>query len=444
MKKIIYLLFLTLIPLSSLLGQRVLTLDECIQIAVDNNLNIKRARNEAMIANMTYRQSKFNFLPSLSASASHRWSEGLQFDQTSGGLVNTTTLGGGGSIFGNVTIFDGFQNRLNMDRNAYLVQSSEQNISSTIQTTEAAIVASFLQYISTKESLKIADETLNLLKQQLDQVEKRQKAGVDNMEQVYNLRSQVAQQQLTIVQFNNDIQASKLTLIQLLILDPNDAYEFEGVSLGDADLVAEIDSYEQIRNESLEYSPAVKAAVLNLEATKKSMKIAQNSWMPTFSIGGSYGTGWSSNVKSNNEVVDLSTQFQNNVSKSAGFNLSVPLFTRFNNQTQLQQSKIQVVNSELSLEQAKNSMTNLVQQAYLDLVNAKTSYLAAKESLVNLAKGFEFSKSRYDNGTVDFVTYLQSLNGKNRGELQLVQAKYRILFRKLILDIYTGELNTQN
>ena len=85
-----------------------------------------------------------------------------------------------------------------------------------------------------------------------------------------------------------------------------------------------------------------------------------------------------------------------------------------------------------------------MQRAYLDLVNAKTSYAAAKESLVNLQMAFEFAKSRYENGTIDFVTYLTSLNGKNTGELQLVQAKYTILFRQLILDIYTGELNNQN
>ena len=99
-----------------------------------------------------------------------------------------------------------------------------------------------------------------------------------------------------------------------------------------------------------------------------------------------------------------------------------------------------MLNSELSLEQAKNTVTNSIQQAYLNLVNAQTSYAAAKESLTNLNTSFEFAKNRYENGTIDFFTYLQSLNGKNRGEFELVQAKNRILFRRLVLDILTGEL----
>ena len=65
---------------------------------------------------------------------------------------------------------------------------------------------------------------------------------------------------------------------------------------------------------------------------------------------------------------------------------------------------------------------------------------AAKESLLNLNTSYKFAKNRYENGTIDFVTYLQSLNGKNNGEFQLARAKYAILFRQLILDIFTGDL----
>jgi outer membrane protein len=78
------------------------------------------------------------------------------------------------------------------------------------------------------------------------------------------------------------------------------------------------------------------------------------------------------------------------------------------------------------------------------LINAKTTYAAAKESLVNLNTSFEFSRTRYESGTIDFVTYLQSLNNKNSADFQLVQAKYGIMLRKLILDIFTGELSPSN
>jgi outer membrane protein len=287
----------------------------------------------------------------------------------------------------------------------------------------------------------------------LDREEKREKAGVGNMEQVYNFRSQVAQQDLNIVNLRNNLESNRLTLLQLLLLDPSDDYQFEGITTNDAELEQKLADYNTVFEKSMSFSPAVKSAEFSLTASQKNLKASQFLWMPSLSINASYGTGWSSNVKlrdDNNQliqpvqVLDESTQFDQNRFKQAGLNLNIPLFTRFQNRNQVQQSKIQMLNSELGLEQAKNNLTNLVQQAYLNLVNAKSTYAAAKQSMINLNMAFEFAKSRYENGTIDFVTYLQSLNGKNTGELQLVQAKYTILFRQLILDIYTGEMNNAN
>ena len=443
MKKIIYTVILTAFLASLAQAQRVLTLEECINIAIENNLSIKRARNNAISAKAGLNQSKMQFLPALSASANHNWNEGLQFDQTAGGLVNTTTLSGGGSLNGDLTIFNGLQNVYGLQRDQYLYKASEQAVRSSELLTEAGVVNGFLNIINIRENLKIQNQTNDLLKEQLGREEKREQAGVGNMEQVYNFRSQVAQQELRIVDLNNQLQSAKLTLIQLLLLNPLDEYDFEGITATDEELTQELEAYQNVYDKSRDFSPALRSAELNLEASKKSFKIAQFGWMPSLTVGAFYGSNWSSNVKNaDGNVQDISQQLQNNIAKGARFNLNIPLFTRFRNRTNMQQRKIDYLNAELTLQDTENNLRNDVQQAYLDLLNAKESYRAAKESLLNLTTAFEFSRTRYENGTIDFVTYLVSLNGKNNGELELTRATYSILFRKLILDIYTGELNT--
>ena len=429
-------------------AQRLLTLEECINIALENNIDIKRAKNNAISAKAGYDQSKMNFLPNLSAGASHSWNEGLFFDQTAQGLVNNTTLNGGGSLNTSVTIFNGFSNVLNMSQRKLQYQAAEQTIETNIQFTEAQVVSVFLQVISAQEQLKITEQTLDLLNQQLDQQEKRLSAGVGNMEQVYNFKSQVAQQKLLIINQQNNLASSKLSLIQLLLLDTTQDYEFAGITANDVDLESEIEQYGSVFERALGYSPSLKSSKYSLEASKKSLKASQYAWMPSLTASASMGTSWSSNSKARDEngdfilpiqVEKLSNQFESNVQKGARLSLNIPLFTRFQNKTGVQQSKIAMLNSELNYEQQKNNLTNQVQQAYLALVNAQTSHVAANESLINLNTAFEFSKTRYENGTINFVTYLQSLNNKNRGELTLVQAKYGIMLRKLILDIYTGD-----
>jgi outer membrane protein len=441
MKKIFYTLTLVTFFGVQAYAQTVLSLEECINIAIENNLDIKRARNNALSAKAGYTQAKMQFLPSLSAFASHNWNEGLQFDQTAGGLVNTTTLSGSGSISGNLVLFNGFQNVYGVQRDNYLYKAAQEAVKSNELQTEAAVVNGFLDIINTRENLKIQNQTNELLKEQLSREEAREKAGVGNMEQVYNFRSQIAQQELRIVNLRNQLQTAELTLIQILLLDPLDNYEFKGITPNDVLLEEEIEAYQSVYNKSRDYSPALRSAQLNLEASKKSYRITQFNWMPSLNVGANYGTSWSSNVRNpDGTVIDPRDQFPQNTFKGARFNLNVPLFTRFNNRTQMQQQKIQYLNAELTLQDTENNLRNSVQQAYLNLLNAKESYRAAKESLLNLNTAFEFSKTRYENGTIDFVTYLVSLNGKNNGELELTRAKYSILFRKLILDIFMGEL----
>ena len=442
MKKILTIALLSLFSISGVYAQRVLTLEECIEIALQSNLSIKRAKNQAEISKAQYTQSKFNFLPSLSASASHNWFEGLSFDQTSGGLVNTTTLSGGGSINAGITIFDGFSNIYGVQQADAQYKAAEEAVNGSIQATQVSIVSAFLNLITTRENLKMNEETKSILQEQLDREEKRESAGVGNMEQVYNFRSQIAQQELNIVNLRNSLETSKLTLLQLLLLDPSEDYEFAGITPEDAELVKELEAYNSVYEKSLEYSPLVRSAELTLEATRKSLQIAKFAWMPSLTLGAGYGTSWSSNLRnqSDGSVLDLNTQFDNNRRKSASLNLNIPLFTQFRNRTQFQTSKIQVLNSQLGLEQAKNDLTNQVQQAYLNLVNAKTTFAAARQSKVSLDQSFDFAKTRYENGTIDFVTYLQSLTAKNRGDLELIRSKYLILLRQFILDIYTGEL----
>jgi outer membrane protein len=442
MKRLFTIALLALLSSSTVWAQRVLTLEECIDIALQSNLSIKRAKNQAEIAKAQYTQSKFNFLPSLSAGASHSWREGLQFDQTTGNLVNTTALSGGMSIDASLTLFDGFSNLYGKQQAKASYQASEEAVRGTVQSIQAQIVGAFLQVITIKEGLKMNQATLSLLNEQLDRERKRENAGVGNMEQVYNFQSQVAQQQLTIVNQNNQLESAKLSLIQLLLLDPAEDYQFEGITSNDAELNKELEDYNTVYSSSMDFSPSVKSAELNLDAAEKNLQISKFNWMPTLGLRSGWSTGWSSNLRNQGDgsVVDLSTQLDRNRVKSASLSLGIPLFSRFQNRTQLQTSKIQVLNSQLALEQAKNDLTNQVQQAYLDLLNAKTSYAAAKESKLSLDQSFDFAKNRYDNGTIDFVTYLQSLTAKNRGDLELVRSKYSILLRQFILDIYKGEL----
>ena len=102
-------------------------------------------------------------------------------------------------------------------------------------------------------------------------------------------------------------------------------------------------------------------------------------------------------------------------------------------------AKVNFMNAQIAEEQAVQDVTNSTQRDYLDLVSAQTSYQTAQENFEALNQTFEFIKKRFEAGNTDFYTYLESLNNKNRAEAQLINAKYTIILRKRILDLYRGQ-----
>ena len=438
MKKLIYTSLFALLVCFTARGQKVLTLEECINIALDNNLNIKRARNTAVGARSGFTQSKLNFLPFVSASSGANWNEGNALN-TAFERVSVNNWNASSSVNASINIFNGLATINTLAQSKLQYEASLDNIENTMLNTKVSIVGAYLAVIQGRENLNISEQALSILEEQLSREEKREAAGVGNMESVYNFRSRVANQRLDVVSNQNRLKSSELTLIQLLLLDPSEDYEFPPLTVSDALLTSSLPEYKEVYEKTINFSPSLRASESQLKASQKGVQIAKSNRLPSLGASAGYSTGWTSS--SDETFLD---QYDLNQRKSLGFNLSIPIFNNGRTSNQIQQAKVRMMGSELDLEIAKNTLTNLVQQAYLDLVNAHSQYQAANENMEALNKSFEFSKNRYESGTTDFVTYLQNLNEKNQGEFRLANAKYAFLLRDLVLKLYMGEQQLGN
>ena len=253
------------------------------------------------------------------------------------------------------------------------------------------------------------------------------------MEQVYNLRSQIANEKLNKVTLENRYKSDRLALLQTLLLDPSLEYIIEDANVLGQSIDPSIPEYHELLQAVLDYSPGLKSAGLGIESSKMDMAIAKADKLPNLSMRAAYGSTFSSN---NQE--DYIEQLDLNGQKFVGFALNIPIFDRNRVKNNIHVSSINIANSELDFEQVKIDLVNNLQQAYLDLVAAKSTDEAARENLTALEQSFKFSETRYNSGNTDFYSYLESLNNKNRAEIDLINSRYSFLFRKRILEIYQG------
>lgn len=414
-------------------AQKPMTLDECLQIALANNITVKQIGNDALIAAANEKQSKLEYLPRVSAFSNYNVSRGLTNDPTTFEPVTATTKSSTPSIALDLNVFNGMQVRNTIRRNTLIRESSDFNVQQTRDNIELVVTAAYLQVISDKENIKVSDERLDLLSNQLKRAERRVDAGVANMEQVFNLRSQIANERLNKVTLENQFKSDRLNLLQNLLLDPAEDYDFTDSSILQQSIDTNLPSYQELLTAVLEYSPGLKGAGLDIEASKMDLEIAKADRLPNLSMRAAFGSTFSSNADES-----YFSQLETNEQRFLGFSLNVPIFDRNRVKNNIHVSKINITNTQLAYEQAKIDLVNSLQQAYLDLVAAHSTYLAAQENLNALNQSFKFSEGRYNSGNTDFYTYLESLNNKNRAEIDLINSRYSYLFRKRILSIYQG------
>jgi outer membrane protein len=423
---------------------KVLSLDECIEIALQNNLTVKRTENSRRIAESNYFTSKYNYLPTVTSNTNFQSNNGLQFDR--GGVFNQTVHRLGSDVFADVDIFQGFSNQNTRKRDLLNLEASNEDLEDIRLTTELSVVNAYLNVINDQLNLNLAQERIDLLEEQLVRAEKRAELGVENLENVYNLQSQIANENLNKVTAENQYKIDLLSLIQLLQLDPL-AFRYEIVPVEEETFeeIMDLQSYTQFYDEALAYAPSIKAADKRIESSEKDYLIAKSSIMPSIGVRAGVGTSYSSNGgldpelgNFNPDVTFVDQFFDFNPSKYVGANLTIPIFSRFVNRNSIQVAKINLANAELDAKQAKLDFNNDVQQAYLNLLNAQSNYNAAVENLEALEQSFKFNEASYNAGRTDFYTYIQSLNNKNRGEITLNNSKASVILRRRILDLYKG------
>lgn len=425
-------------------GQTVLTVEDCIETALAENIQLQQAENNLILAKSNKVQAMVNYLPSLNAGGGYYIRNGNFFDNSVDRFISETTRSFSVGANARVVLFNGLSNNHNLKSNLHSYDAAKSDVNDQKIGVQASILQFYLNVLIDKENIKISSDRLDLLQTQLDRAIKRESVGVGNLEDVYNIQSQLANEKLNQVNLNNQLQSDFLSLIQVMRLDISDHYEIENFDqVLDMELL-KTEGYDAILGDALSYSPNIKSANSRYLSSKYDYRNSYASFMPIVSAFYSYSSSYSSNgaINPSSGTFDADakffTQLDYNVQPSIGIEFSIPIFNRFTNRAQYQAAKINMYNSQLEIEQAKINITNTIQQVYQDLIATQSSYLAATENLNTLEQSFQYVKKRYETGNTDFYTYLESLNNKNRAEIELANAKYGILFRKKMLDLYRG------
>ncbi len=443
--------FLTVLVLLqySASAQKVLTLEQCIQFALEKNLQIKQAQLTKDIAKVNFDQSKYNYLPDLNTSLNWTRTFGTSFDQITFQRLQRTSTFSTPRVNVFWTIFAGFANHYTRKQQFYNYATSEQAVEVTKNTVLMNVFGAYLSIIFNTENLNVAQNRLESLNKQLEKISALVDAGIRNTNEILNLNAQIANEKLNIVNLQNQLKKDKLTLLQLIEEENLDG-EFVFPNLPELDMNQKLPNLEELIQKAIQNLPEIKQANMRLQSLIYAKKISLANRFPTISMNGGLGSSYSSNGGIaefdpltfrliGKKRTSYFNQLEDNFNQNIGLTLNVPIFSRWQNIRAYKIADYNIKNAQIELEITQNTITKQVQQAYLDAINAQNRYYAVMEQSKALTSAYEFAEQRYQAGTIDFYTFYETLGSKFKAESDLIQAKYEFWLRLKILEIYQGK-----
>ncbi|WP_298782277.1 TolC family protein [uncultured Polaribacter sp.] len=437
--KIKLLLLVTVLTSLTAFSQKEWTLRECVDYALEKNITIQQNKLSLELAKKDVDIAKGNFLPNLTGSSTNRFGFGSLIDNISNSRISTDNFNASFDLSSSVTIFNGFRNTNTYKQAQLGVESSLLDLQKIENDISLFVVNGYLNILFAKENLSAAKVQYEISKTQIEAAESRFNSGVIPKGDLLNTQSTAATNLQAVITQENALDLAKLNLTQLLQVSPNN-FDVAPVDVGTPSANLFYKNSTIVYDKSLDRLPEIERAKLAIENADFNIKIAKGFYLPTVTLFGGAGTGYSHRF---NEIFSndyFFKQLNDNLGYNLGVSISVPIFNRFQTKNSVAQSVINKELSELNLESEKLSLKQTIEQSFLDVKTALKTYEAAKISLEAQQEAFKNAQERYNYGAMTQFDFDQVRTRLVNAEATLIRSKYDYVFKTKVLQFYAGDL----
>ncbi len=450
-------------------AQKKWTLEECINYALKNNIDIKQNSLQLDIQATNLLRSKAMLLPSLNANGNDIVNWGKTVDRYTNKFADARTTSINLYLQSSVTLFNGFKLLNTVKKNKLNLKAQQYDLEYQKDMKSMEITTAFLQILYDKENLKNKKEQVRLTQMQVDRTSKLVEAGSLAKGDLYNIKSQLATEQAQKVDAENKLTISKLKLKQLMYIPGDSTISIYAPNIELSEGFSQLEDPYKVYNYALKNRPEIKSAKIKVESAQKELRIAQGGISPSISLSAGLGSGYSGansilagnpiftgfvpngNITTAGDTVisptysyktkpkDWDKQFTDNKNYSIGLYVSIPIFNGLQNYTTISQSKIAMQQAELQLEKSKLQMRQTIEQAYADARSAHKQYEAANIQVKALTESFDYASQRYDAKMITAFEYNDAKIKLDMAKSDLLNAKFNYIFRVKVLDFYNGK-----
>jgi outer membrane protein len=406
-------------------------LQACIDYAKKNNITLNSLRLNVLTAQQNYLLARAARQPNLAGNVTGTYTHSKNANPVIGGFETQSSFANDYSVTSAATIYNGDAINNNIKMANLQIQSANQTVIGNELDITLGIVQDYLNILLAKENVVYVEDLVKSTAAQVDQGKQEYQVGTIAKNAYIELVAQLATDKYTLVTAQNAVRQNNLTLKQLLQLPYRDSFDI--VTPDTVIATQAVPNLDSVEAYALQNRPEIKLGQLGIDISRYNLSIAKAGYLPLLTASATLSTGYSNNTSN-----DFVQQLDDNFFQQAGLNLSIPIFNRRQVKTSVENGKIQIEQSKLTLLGNQTTLSQTIEQAYINVLNAKSQYDAAVEELTSNQEAFRVAAEELKVGAVNLVAYLEQKTLYTQAFQNYVQAKYNAALSIEIYDFYMG------
>jgi outer membrane protein len=452
----------------------ILTFQDAVRIALMNSVTLNQQKNQLELNQVQKNSAIAQIAPNISLNGAATQFNGNSFNQQQGRVINGVRDQISGSISANMNIFSGFGRLNSIKMNARLVDAQSHFVNRTAQDVINTVSTQYLQVLLDIELVRIAKENFDVLNKQYEQIQEFVKVGTKSPVDEYNQDALTKAAELRYVQAQITLNNDKALLTQTLLIDPFESFKVVKPSWDVNEISTDSLDAQKLLATAMQFRGDYKRALENEQAQRFGAMATKSLMLPSLSAFGNYGSSYNfqhdvpdsatftsteyaivnnqlQKIVSSETVVNpdiprpFSEQFRtNNVYKSYGLQLTIPIFSGLQNRASYIQQKVAYKNSQLLTKNAEYQLKNDVQRSVYNFEGVKKAYVVSQAQLRAAQMALNLETERYNLGVTNFIDYSTANRAYIQALTDQAQAEYRLLFQKIQLEYTLGTLKIED
>lgn len=426
----------TLLTFSSFGQNEVWSLKMCLDTVALNNITVKQADLDANLADIMKKSSIYAFTPTLNASVSHSFNFGRILDPVSNEFTQSSRQNTGFNGFASLNLFEGMARYYTLQKSNVAYQTQALNKQVVVRNAKLQVLTFYLQVLVNTEMVKLSDQHLSYSKKQYERMLLLIEAGNSVEGDLIEIRSQVAEDNLSKLRAENENSMSYQRLMQVLQIEAGKEFRID--TSASASILKDTTAFSSVDN-----LPELAITAKQLESAVLDRKIRQASYFPSLAMSAGIGTNYSDSyfVQDPDDptiffVPNFPNQVDQNLYQTIGFSVNIPIYNQFRTKADIQRAEIEIKKAELEIETVKWDLISKMQQLTVDIENAKAE-LEASATLIELSElDFENAEKKFEEGIINYSDLLTKKDRLFQAQSKLIQNKYNYYFKTRIKALY--------